>query len=210
MVICIMHLNKAQIMQAIYRVSGSVAFTAVPRAVFGIAYNPNEDAVMMAENRTYVLVNIKPSYGVRQKSLQYKIEQEVGGHEQAIRVKWLGPIDVGAETVFGVVPTKGRAIRRNDAAEFLNGFLSSGPKLQKAVYAAGEAQDFAQATLRRAANGLGIESYKGKGTKDAPWYWKLPANGGDPQREQRLKLVEKMRPKNPSRKLEGDERDTTR
>jgi putative DNA primase/helicase len=73
------------------------------------------------------------------------------------------------------VPNNAADGERHEAAEFLTGFLSDGPKPQKEVKEAAEANCHAWRTIRRAQKELGINP--SKSTMTGGWVWSLPEDG---------------------------------
>jgi hypothetical protein len=191
-ILCITHLNKTDV-KTIYRFSGSIAYTAVARAVFATAENPSEPAFMPRDKRSFVFVNVKP-FGLPPPTLGFRIEQQpdspdgTKAHVQAVRVAWSSnTIDLGPETMFGLPLADRPRPRRDKAAEFLRGFLAAGPRLQKEIIDAAVPLGFAEITLRRAGATF-VEISREMGKKNPPYYWALASmeNGNGANQKYRM------------------------
>jgi archaellum biogenesis ATPase FlaH len=172
-ILVILHLNKAAV-QAIYRVSGSVAFTAIARAVFVIADHPRDK-----NDRLFISLknNLAPTASPR----VFHIDPSDTDNDQRIKVVWRGSSDLTVDEIFNVTPGRkpqgedGKA-RLNEAKEFLREFLAGGAKLADDVKDAAKARDIAiKSTLRRAREELGIEPRKEPERFAGQWFWQLPA-----------------------------------
>ena len=162
-VVCVSHLNKSENSESISRVSGSMAFTAVPRAVHILIPNPDSPSRRL-------LFPLKGNLGPNQDCYAFSIESRIlagGIHTSAI--VWEDdyvPIPIG----WGPQDKPKTALER--AKEFLKQLLG------EKSYPANEVRDLAirvghsEATVRRAADELGIR--KSKAGMDGGWTWSLP------------------------------------
>jgi putative DNA primase/helicase len=142
------------------RVTGSLAFGALPRIVWGAS--ADEDG----HQRRLVRIssNIGPSNG----GIEYTLfEAPLPEHDfSAQRVDWGAPINGSARELLDA--TKRSA--QSEASAFLIKFLSPGPKPQRDVKAAAEAFCHSWGTIRLAQQKLGIKPYQ----EDRVWFWSLP------------------------------------
>lgn len=60
------------------------------------------------------------------------------------------------------------------AKSFLSDLLSKGPMLVEEIEDAVKGNGYSPATIKRAKQSFGIESYKETGSLDGKWFWKLP------------------------------------
>jgi putative DNA primase/helicase len=161
----LMHPPKA-VTNLHYYAGGSIAFTAVPRVVLGIAPDPKDES----PNPRRFLAKLKGNLYGRVPTLAYRITAE---HEGSIPwVEWEPePVDVSITDVFD--PPKespeDRGSRRR-CEEWLRAYLADGPKHSKDVEAAARAVGFSTNTLRRVREAL-CDSVK-RGQRQG-WDWLL-------------------------------------
>jgi archaellum biogenesis ATPase FlaH len=163
-IVGIMHMNKDTQRSVLYRASGSIAFTAVPRAIHFVARDKDNP-----DRR--LLTNAKLSIARRASTLAFQITD-------TLRVEWeTEPVDISAED----------AIREDDehaltqiaqATAWLRVHLDDegGSAPAETVVQAALERGFSERTLRRAKARLRVLSDrtpKEKGTL-GPWVWRLP------------------------------------
>jgi hypothetical protein len=144
----------------IERVTGSLAFGALPRIVWGAS--ANEDGYQRRLVR--ITSNIGPTGG----GFEYTLHQEplIGHDFSAQRVAWGAKLTGSPRELLDAIKQSGRA----EAARFLRDILASGAVPQPEVKAAAEAHGHSWTTVRRAQKDLGVKPVKnGKG-----WCWQLP------------------------------------
>lgn len=95
------------------------------------------------------------------------------GDRSPPKIKWLG-VDP-AITAQDLMPKsdgeRGRPnVERQDAAAFLKRELQSGPVKKSTLLKLAAAASISVATLRRAADGIGIQKIR----RGGEWYWALP------------------------------------
>jgi len=163
-IIGVSHLRKGMSPVAIYRVTGSLAFTAAARAVYAVVRDPEDRA-----RRLFLPVkcNLSPDLG----GLAYRLESA----EEVPFLHWeAAPVEQEADTLLG----EARGERRSEleeAAEWLREVLAEGPlpavDLQRQAREAG----IAWITVRRAKRVAGAASRR-QGTA---WVWALQDAQGD-------------------------------
>jgi len=160
------------------RVSGSLAFAALARIVWGtVKQQPEGDALARL-----VLARAKSNIGPDGGGFAYAFEQadiaDVPGLT-ASRIAWSGSVEGSARDLLGE-PEPEREVA-DDAAGFLRELLSSGPMAAKAVLAEGNAVGYSRDAMHRAKRKIGAHAVK-KGMHSG-WSWELPqrepAEGGD-------------------------------
>jgi hypothetical protein len=159
-VLCVVHLNKSQQRQALYRAQGSLAFVAAARAVFGVAEDQEE-----AGRR--LLVPMKLNLGPKPPTLAFRID---GGN-----LTWSdGSVDVDANAAMAGEDGRGERTEREEAIEFLQDALANGSasvlEIRRDYHAAG----ISDITMRRARGDLGVKAYKVG--YPGVWMWTLKAN----------------------------------
>ena len=163
-IIGIMHLRKSEA-DAMLRVSGSIAFVAAARAVWGFGIDPDDE-----DQR--VMVAVKCNLAQLEPALAYKITSEKGGASRIVWRKRTKTVD--AEDVLSGNKKERRAgaEKVSEAEQWLRDQLAGGPRPQKELDAEAKESDISWRTLRRAKDRLGVESHKaGLG---GSWYWELP------------------------------------
>lgn len=165
-VVIVTHLNKNQGAGAVYRSTGSIAFTAACRSVWAVVADQDD-----ASRR--LLLPVKNNIGNDHSGLAYRI---IDG-----AVVWEpGPVKMRADDALASERdgTPGPAPEaRTAATEWLGDLLSAGPMEAGKVKEEAEAAGHAWRTVHRAKDDLGIQSYRGAASNE--WTWRLPdAPGG--------------------------------
>lgn len=144
------------------RVTGSLAFGALPRCVWGASVDD--------DGRQRRLVRIASNIGPSGGGIEYTLFQApLPDHDfSAQRVDWGAQLRGSARELLSAAKQSAEA----EAATFLTAFLSDGPKPQREVKDAADAHCHSWATIRRAQQKLGIKPQK----VDKRWCWELPAS----------------------------------
>jgi hypothetical protein len=161
-VIGVTHFTKgSQDREPVERVTGSLAFGALPRCIWGAGADD--------DGRQRRLVRISSNIGPSGGGIEYTLFQApVPDHDfLAQRVDWGVQIQGSARDLLNA--TKRSA--QSEAIAFLTNFLADGAKPQKEVKAAAEAFCHSWATIRLAQGKLGIKPYQAH----KEWLWELPA-----------------------------------
>jgi len=173
-VIAVSHLNKGGSNNALYRVSGSLAFTATARACWLVAKDQDDDS------RRLLLPsgsNIAPDIG----GLAYRIttaETRVG----PVAVLDWEPDAIAIDASDALQPDSDERDEKNEAADWLQDILANGPMKAAEIKKAANAEGLAWRTVQRARKQAGVESVRagfGQGSR-----WRIRAteppslNGG--------------------------------
>jgi putative DNA primase/helicase len=162
-----MHLNKAAIMDAIYRVTGSVAFIAQARAAWAVVADPQDSS-----RRLFLKLkgNLAPT-GVSGLAFTITAPSQLGRPV----LRWLNEsVDVPLRDVIGGFSVSRRGPKPNKleaAKAFLLEMLKDGRwHLCQIIYDS-KPKEISKATLSEAANALGIK--RRKDGLEGGWRWSL-------------------------------------
>lgn len=167
-VVFVTHFNKSGNGRALGRVTDSIAFTALARAVW-LAVPEPADEVMGATGRR-LLVRGKLNIAEDPGGLAYKIEGvTLPSGITAPRVVWDGRTDVTADEA--LAPQRKPTAALDAAETFLFDMLTEGPAEQPKIKERAEGEGHSWASVRRAKKNLGVVSKQiGKNL----WTWTLP------------------------------------
>jgi putative DNA primase/helicase len=169
-VLAVSHLRKSLDGEAILQVSGSLAFAAAARAVYVITRDPGD-----ATRR--LLLPAKNNLGDDRTGYAYTIEPvSLPGGIRTSRIAW-GPDPVTAtadEAMAAASPSRTEAPRRSVAEGWLREILAEGAVPNAEVRAEAEAAGLAWATVRRAADAIGVVVVRVGGIAgNGEWRWSL-------------------------------------
>jgi len=136
-ILALTHLNKKVDLGMINRTIGSRAWSAVPRIIWGIRTEQIEDEdgnKVDTDNR--FLLNIKCNIGPKPKGLKFSIGK--GG-----RVTW----DAERITMSMDSDYRVKTNQTEEAAEWLEEFLSNGAMTSKAIFKEGKREGFSERVL---------------------------------------------------------------
>jgi len=163
-VLMVSHLNKATTMQALYRVTGSVAFVAAARSAFGVIRDPED------KQRRYVLP-LKNNLGKDTGGLAYRIEVD----RETPRIAWeSATVDVDIDEVTAAATPRERAKQSavSGVAEWLREQLKAGPVPTREIWRrageAGHSKRRMYAAMRELAVVNGPAGFGGA------WHYSLP------------------------------------
>lgn len=165
-ILAISHLRKSADGDAILRVSGSLAFVAAARAAYLVIRDPGND-------RRRLFLPAKNNLGEDRTGYAYQIEPaSLPGEIKTSRIVWASEsVTVTADEALS--PRGNAPPPKLDAAmDWLGELLAQGPLSQVEVQAAAGMAGHAWATVRRAANEIGVE--KTKDGDGGSWIWSLP------------------------------------
>jgi len=153
------------------RVTGSLAFGAAARLVFGTVKQRQPEG---EEPRArFLLARVKSNIGPDGGGFEYEFEQrEIEPHILANRIKWGAAIDGDARAMIAEAEADPDDSRQ-DAVSWLREYLRDGRKNPKNVYNDGKAAEgYKEHQLDRAKKKLKVKS--GRDGMNGPWYWELP------------------------------------
>lgn len=154
------------------RLTGSLAFGALARLVFGAAKLKDDDG---SEYRA--LVRIKSNIGPDGGGFRYDVEHaDIGGGIIGARVLWGEAIEGAARELLATadaIGDDGEGGTLADAKRFLAALLADGPMRASEVFKDADGAGFSKRSIQRAANGLGADRRK-DGMRGG-WVWTLPA-----------------------------------
>jgi hypothetical protein len=162
-VIGVMHLNKSQDLEAIYRVSGSMAFVAQARSVWLMTQETREN-----EDKTLRYFSpVKANLSAVQDGLVWRVQNgrpeffDPGIQPPPVQEQ-LGPRQPD------------RTSKLSEAVHWLRDLLKDGEPMEQAeIVGLAMAEGISRSTLDRAKKELGVKSEKMPGGS-SPWTWVLP------------------------------------
>jgi putative DNA primase/helicase len=167
-VLAVSHLRKSPEGDAILRVSGSLAFVAAARAAYLVMRDPND-----RDRR--LLLPLKNNLGIDSTGYAYRVVAHwlASSEIATCRVEWEpGVVTISADEALGATRGGREDCPKLDAAmEWLSELLSTETRAQAEVQAAAKAARHAWATVRRAADELGVEKIKSGWS--GGWVWSL-------------------------------------
>jgi putative DNA primase/helicase len=176
-VLAIMHLTKSE-QAAIYRVSGSVAYTALARTAFVVTMDRNDPMM-----QTHLFLPLKTNIGAQfgnGLSFSFAPAATADGIE-LVSIDWTGPSSISAGEALALSKPRredgASAERLEDAKDFLTLLLADGPKPVKEVEEDAKQNGIKLPTLNRARRALGVEASKPEGAFANGWVLSL-RNGG--------------------------------
>ncbi len=180
------------------RVTGSLAFGALPRIVMAAATLPDDDD----SGAGRLLARAKSNIGQDSGGFYYDLQPiEVAEHPgvYTTQLLWGAAVEGTARELLArsdieVDPEKHSALE--DAKAFLCDLLADGPVRMKTIEAQAKEAGHAWATVRRAKRALKARSRRPPGGGiDVPWYWVLPhqdAQRCSPKNVEHLGHVEQL------------------
>jgi len=171
-VLVISHLNKSVGANAIYRISGSLAFVAAARAAFAVVRDPEN-----AERR--MMLPVKNNLAIDTEGFSYQINVSdddtpyVAWGEEAVT-------SATAEQIMGSGEQTTRAdavnARVQEVIDWLKDQLQKEAQPAASLWRASEQQGFTERDVKRAKKFLGVQaSIKGY---QGDWHWSLPVKKG--------------------------------
>jgi hypothetical protein len=162
-VLVVMHLNKATLQPALYRVGGSIGFVGAARSVLLVACDREDPALR-------ILMPTKANLSGEMPAMAFTITQEPA-------LAWRGTVEANIADLLAM-PSREKASRMEDAAGFLRQTLRGGPVAVLTLQQESRVAGLSWRTLERAKAKLGVEAVclgvEGKQGAGG-WYWRLPA-----------------------------------
>jgi RecA-family ATPase len=164
-VIAISHLNKNAAGSAMYRTTGSLAFTAAARAVYIVSKDKDNP-----ERR--LLMPVKNNIAKDNTGLAYSVGTSENGQPV---IEWeLQPVLITADEALTPADSSEDRTDTDWAVDFLQDLLSKGPVQASVVHRDARQASISKKSLRRAQEKLGIKPEK-SGFAEG-WVWTLPSN----------------------------------
>jgi len=161
-VVAISHLTKRAEAAVLYRAMGSLAFVASARAVWAVG--PDREA---AGRLLFLPVKCNLAAGVT--GMAYRIVPSAQSEAVPVLAWEAEPLEMTAQEAFALGDM---VTRLEQAAAWLEGLLSAGPRPVREVERLAHDAGFRSETLKRAKRALGILArHRGFGS---PWVWGLP------------------------------------
>ncbi len=160
-IVCVTHLNKGSHTKAIYRMTGSLAFSAAARAAWGVAEDPEDQT-----RRLFVL--IKHNLGADKGGLAFWVRPSLADPDVPI-IEWApDPVEMTAQEAFMPMEDDSGSAE-DEAIAWLRDVLSDrdidGKELKRLAKEAG----IAERTLYRAAKRIGVQTESGGFGKPRRW-----------------------------------------
>lgn len=159
------------------RVTGSLAFGALARLVFGTVRMDSEDE---ADSRRMMLARAKSNIGPDGGGFSYTFEQvELTTHQGVVasRIVWGEETAGSARDLLAEPDTE----NSDDAVKFLRDLLADESMPAKTVFAEAANAGYSRDQMHRAKRKIGVEASKEGGhfgDSKQQWVWRLPAEGG--------------------------------
>jgi putative DNA primase/helicase len=157
------------------RVTGSVAFGALPRVVFAAAKSTEENAT-----NKRVLVRSKSNIGPDGGGFGFDLEQvAVPGYPGllASAVLWGAPLEGTAKELLADMEAEEEKTEVDEAGAWLEDELRGGPVSAKQLQISAKAAGLAWRTVHRARKRLGVASHREGFGKTATYIWQMPGGG---------------------------------
>lgn len=168
-VVVLTHLTKSYGGKAMYRSTGSLAFTAAARAAWLVVADKDDPSRRL-------MLPVKSNLARKSDGLAYRIESKaIDGVEDVPYLLWdAEPVTMTADEAVAAENDPDRT-EREDAKEWLERLLVVGPMPVKDIKGAAEAEGHSWRTLVRAKASLNVQSVAtGAGGRGQAWSWKLP------------------------------------
>ncbi|MGQ0636341.1 MAG: AAA family ATPase [Planctomycetaceae bacterium] len=161
-IVGITHLNKSTSQPGRYRTLGSQAFTAVARAVWGVAHSPGDPARRR-------LLPIKNNLGPPPSGLAFRLgDNALAWETEPIADDWGDTLDRRAED------EAERGWSTKDAMNWLDELLQDGEFPAQNIRKLADDNLISKIMLKRAKARLKVKSRKEGFHKNARWIWSLP------------------------------------
>ncbi|MCF7956443.1 MAG: AAA family ATPase [Phycisphaerae bacterium] len=162
-VLVLSHLNKKVGIGFINRTIGSRAWSAVPRLVWGIKEQIEDDGGDKVSTGYRLLLNIKCNIGPKPQGLKFAIGDNATVIWDSERVD------------FSMDDVLAKTLKIEEATEWLRERLSEGKTAtSKTLFAEGEKFGYSEKMLHRAKKVLGIKACKSSFGGEGHWFWKMP------------------------------------
>jgi hypothetical protein len=153
------HFNKRADVSALGRVSGAVAMSGVPRAVWTFGKSPTEDDVFLMQRG-------KLNVAARTTGLRYRFGVKELPTGTAPFIEWGGEETRSAEEILELERNP-EGKRQDKAARFLADYLAEGPRSSTDILQEGTKRGISRGALFEAKKQLGISAER----IDGRWWW---------------------------------------
>jgi putative DNA primase/helicase len=161
-IIGVMHLNKQDAANILYRVQASVAFVGSARSV--IAFAPDPD---LNKTESRILCHIKANYSEKGPCQEIHITDKKGiGHAE-----WQGESDLKATDVFGKPRSASEGKKIREAEDFIMEMMIDGEMPSNEIFDEADSRKISERTLNRAKKNLRIEAGRSKDGSRGIWKW---------------------------------------
>ena len=157
-ILAVRHLTKGGRDKSIYRGLGSIDIVAACRSVLLAGADPQD-------RNKRALLQIKNNLAPFGDAIGYEIRE--GGV-----FAWTGRSDLTADQILASDQNSQKAFPVENAADFLRGELSRGPKSARDIMSRAKNAGFSERTIWRARATLGVEAHKIGRDR---WVWELPS-----------------------------------
>lgn len=165
----VLHLNKAQDLGALYRVQGSMAWTAFARSVHLMTQEAREGFDHGLHYFSIMKIN---NANKEQDSIVWRLK-DLGDDQMTPEFPDDAPQppSIKEQLAFNM-PTHGT--KSKDALQFLRDLLKNGPVEYGVVLMEARKRGISEGTLRNAKIALGVQSEPGRGDEWGKSFWRLP------------------------------------
>jgi len=170
------------------RVTGSLAFAAVARLVFGTAKARGPEGDELPDR---VFARLKSNLGPDGGGFNYRSEvRSLPDGLSGSAIAWGDAIEGDARTILGSAEADddgGERQERKEAGQWLRELLAAGPMPQRDIERQAREAGFSMGTVRRAKGPLGVRAVKS--AFSGGWRWSLPGEGDQPTEDHHTKTV---------------------
>ena len=177
-VISVMHFNKkVDITNALLRVSNSLAFVGLPRHVYAVVYDAdNERTLFVRAKNNDVAKSDSQTLSFRFEVNEIGFDDKLGAPIRAPYIVWDSEyVDISATEAMQAASENKSPAKKDTAKNLLLALLADGQEvLVDEIKDIAKGHDISSKTLQRAKDELKIIVFKDRSTPDGKWYWKLP------------------------------------
>lgn len=176
-IILVSHLTKSQSANALMRVQGSIAFSALCRAVWGVTADKED-------HQRRLFMPLKNNLGQDKTGLAYSIEStelespgEDGEPIPTSRISWESQlVETSVEEAFGASLSHEERSEMDDARDFIRDALGQGKVKASEIQRAAKSAGHSLTTIGRAKRALNVVSVPEGFGVGRVWYWSLREN----------------------------------
>lgn len=168
-ILAVMHLNKDEEKDDLYRVGGSIGFVGAARLAFAVTGDPKNPET------DRLLTPLKTNISKPAATLGYRVVEVSSGHPV---LEWTGERSTPTGRVLNAAAQASRPDESlATAEEFLLVELAEGSQLTKDVEAQARRRGIRPRTLERARRKLGVQAERNWSLAGGPWMMSLPKDG---------------------------------